>query len=295
MIAGTPRRRTLLALAGLAGLGALAWAAAPRQASRRLLALAMPSQLHPAPPPRTPRWPDPEITPTAPPLSLPPPGNAHRVYLDAGHGAPNNRGNTSCRCELEESFTSRTARAVADRLEATGAFEVQLSREGERPVDYRERVEAAQAWGAAAFVSLHSDVRGQPERHDNDCPVSLLAPGFSVLWSDEGDPALAGSRLSLARAAARRMEEAGFLAYDGGEYTGLYAPDAVQRGVFVDRHEPDKRIFVLRRPTMPAILVETHHALDPREVTRWEEPATLDAFATALAAALLDALEPGGP
>ena len=91
------------------------------------------------------------------------------------------------------------------------------------------------------------------------------------------------------------MEEAGFLAYDGGEYTGLYAPDAVQRGVFVDRHEPDKRIFVLRRPTMPAILVETHHALDPREVTRWEEPATLDAFATALAAALLDALEPGGP
>lgn len=296
VIAGTPRRRTLLSLAGLAGLGALAWAAAPRRASRRLLALASPSPLHPAPPPPRPaRWPDPELYLSAPALSLPPPSSPRRVYLDPGHGAPNNRGNTSCRCELEESFTSRTARAVADRLEATGAFEVRLSREGERAVDYRERVEAAQAWGAAAFVSLHSDVRGQPERHEGDCPVSLLAPGFSVLWSDEGDPALAGSRLSLARAVARRMEEAGFLAYGGGEYTGLYAPDAAQRGVFVDRHEPDKRIFVLRRPTMPAILVETHHALDPREVARWEEPATLDAFATALAAALLDTLEPGDP
>ena len=38
---------------------------------------------------------------------------------------------------------------------------------------------------------------------------------------------------------------------------------------------------------MPSILVETHNALDDREALRWEEPATRDALAHALAAALI--------
>ncbi|AKT36350.1 N-acetylmuramoyl-L-alanine amidase family protein [Chondromyces crocatus] len=228
-------------------------------------------------------------------MRLPAPGIARRVVLDAGHGASNNHGNTSCRCEAEESFTLTAARAVADRLESTGAFALRISRESDRAVEYRERVEEAETWGAEAFVSLHSDVRGQPERHVGGCPVSNLSPGFSVLWSDEGEPALSARRLALARAVAARMEEAGFLPYGGAEYTGLYEPDPVQRGVFVDRHEPTKRIFVLRQPTMPSVLVETHHALDPREVARWDEPSTLDAFAAALGAALLDTLEPEAP
>jgi N-acetylmuramoyl-L-alanine amidase len=94
------------------------------------------------------------------------------------------------------------------------------------------------------------------------------------------------------------MGEAGFLAYGGGAYVGIYAADEQAKGLFVDRHAPEQRIYVLRRAAMPSILVETHNALDPREAERWNDPETLDAFAAAGAAALGDALEltprPGG-
>lgn len=217
-----------------------------------------------------------------------------RVVIDPGHGAPDNRGNLSSFCVDEQDAMLDVAEALRDRLEATGRFEIRLSRERGALVDYGDRVADAAAWGADAFVSLHSDVRGHasewapaPSRR---CPITLEAPGFSVLYSDEGDASLTAARLALGRAVARRMEQAGFLAYGGASYAGLYAGDEI-RGVFVDRHAPEQRIFLLRRTPMPAVLIETHHALDPREAARWTRPETLDAFADAVAAALTDALD----
>ena len=179
--------------------------------------------------------------------------------------------------------------ALADRLEAGGHVAVRLTRDGSRPVEYAARLSEAAAWGADVFLSLHSDVRGHLDRWSpapgQDCPFALDAPGFAVLYSDEGDPALTGRRLALGRAVARRMGEAGFLAYGGAAYVGLYAPEEQAPGLFVDRHAPEQRIFVLRRAAMPSILVETHNALDPREADRWTDPETLDAFAAAVAAA----------
>lgn len=294
--------------AAIAGVAAASWSferrLRPHGAARRHGLRAAP----PAPG----GWPEPGAPLSPPEAVLPVDFGVRRVYVDAGHGAPGNTGNTSCFCVEEQEFTLVTARALADRLEATASFEVRLSREGERLVAYRDRVEEAAQWGAEAFLSLHSDVRGQPERTipppaasaapgapgdpgdpgdpERLCPLSLASPGFSVLWSDEGDASLVDRRRSLARATGRRMEETGLLPYGGAEYVGLYEPDTTQRGVFVDRHAPDKRIYVLRRTTMPAILIETHHALDPREAERWTEPRTLDAFAAAVAAALADTL-----
>jgi N-acetylmuramoyl-L-alanine amidase len=217
-----------------------------------------------------------------------------RVMIDPGHGAPGNRGNTSCFCVDEQDAMLDLGEALADRLEATGHIEARLSREGDRRVEYAERVEGAAAWGAEAFVSLHSDVRGRADRWSPEpgrsCPVARDAPGFAVLYSDEGEGELGAARLSLGRAVARRMTEAGFLPYGGAAYVGLYAPDAEVPAVFADRHAPEQRIFVLRRAPMPSILVETHNALDPREAARWAEPETVDAFAAAVAAAIADAL-----
>lgn len=215
-----------------------------------------------------------------------------RIYLDAGHGAPGNPGNHSCFCVAEQDFTRKAALELGKRLEETGAFEIKLSRENDEIVPYKDRVEAAEAWKAHAFISLHSDVRGRSERWapvpGMDCALSLASPGFSVLWSDEGDTALADRRHKLAGLVARQMKSTGFLAYLGGEYTGLYEMDVAEPGVFVDRHAPGQRIFVLRKPSMPAILIETHHALDPREAARWDDAETFGAFAAAIAFALID-------
>lgn len=213
------------------------------------------------------------------------------VYLDAGHGAADNSGNSSCFCVREQDFTYALADDVAATLEESGRFWVVGSRAGDRLVAYGARVDEAAKLQADVFVSLHSDVRGKKEAWSPEpaltCQRATDAPGFSVLYSDEGEAPLVSGRLALAERVAADMIEAGFLPYGGAEYAGLYE-GAQQPGVFVDRHEPKKRIFVLRRPTMPSIIVETHNALDPREASLWEDAGVRRSFALALGRAVLE-------
>ena len=214
-----------------------------------------------------------------------------RVYLDAGHGAKDNAGNTSSFCVEEQEFTRFLALEVADYLEATGHFRVALSRIATENVAYADRLADARRFKADVFVSLHSDVRGNgvgwSPRPGQSCLKNVDLPGFAVLYADDGPKPLVERRLELARDVSARMAEAGFLRYTG-EYVGLYENDTEDRAVFVDRHEESKRIFVLRRPPMPSIIVETHHALDPREAALWEEDDTRRAFSASLARALAD-------
>ncbi len=239
-------------------------------------------------------WPGPDAVLTVIPPHFPADFGVRKVVIDPGHGAAHNKGNTSCFCVEEERFTLGAAFALRDRLEATGHFEVKLSRENEASIEYQERLDEAERFGAEAFVSLHSDIRGKAERWSPEggasCPISLIAPGFTVLYSDEGDARLVDRSLSLARSVARRMLDAGLVAYGGASYQGLYEAVSASPGVFVDRHPREQRIFLLRQAAMPSVLIETHHALDPREATRWEEPETLDAFSAAVAGALVDLL-----
>lgn len=166
--------------------------------------------------------------------------------------------------------------------------DIQRTRPDAELVPYGKRLKAANKvdW----MVSLHSDSRAgdfwgiHPQ---TGCYQSRGGLGFSVLWSDEGNPDLVTARANLARAIARRMASVGFLPYSGIDYPGLYDADPVP-GVFVDRHAASKRIMLLRRPTVPSVIVETHQALDPGEAARWEEPATRAAFAGALGLALGD-------
>ncbi|WP_438027367.1 N-acetylmuramoyl-L-alanine amidase family protein [Sorangium sp. So ce233] len=285
------RRKLVLGLAGAAGVAALSRARSPDPPRHPAVRRALKLPIAPS------GWPFPGARVVAPAAVFPSGFGVRRIYLDPGHGAPGNAGNLSCFCVEEQDFTLSAAHALAERLNATGRFEARVGRTADRPLPYQERAEDADRWRAEAFISLHSDVRGRIETWSpapgRACPLSLAAPGFAVLWSDEGEPALCARRLALARAFARRMAEAGLMPYRGASYSGLYEPDAALPGVFVDRHPPGQRIFVLRRPSMPSVLIETHHALDAREAARWTEPATLDAFAAATAAALADALGGG--
>jgi len=218
-----------------------------------------------------------------------------RLLLDAGHGALDNAGNTSTYGVEEQEFTLDLAQDVRAELEATGWFEVRTSRAAGELTAYAARIDAARAMGADAFVSLHSDVRGAARSWSPlpglETRAALDAPGFSVLFSDEGEAGLVARRRTLAAAIADSMRGAGFFPYGGAEYEGLYAADAACAGSFVDRHEDRKRIFVLRRTSIPSVIVETHNALDPREAARWDESFTRRAFALSLARALVAAVD----
>ncbi len=259
----------------------------------------------PPPAPAPPAPPAAELEVPAPPPAWPEPGAALRILLapspkdralkvviDAGHGAPENLGNTSVRCEREADFTRRTQDGLLARLRGWAGLTLQAGRPTEALRSYTERIQAFDAWQADAVISLHSDTRagdGWSRSVETGCWQGYGAEGFAVLYSDEGASNRVEPRRRLARAVGRRMAEAGFLPYGGADYPGLYAPDDEVPGVFVDRHEDRKRIRMLRAPKVPLVIVETHQAVDPREVARWEEPQTLDAFAAAIHAAVVDA------
>ncbi|WP_224240892.1 N-acetylmuramoyl-L-alanine amidase family protein [Hyalangium gracile] len=239
-------------------------------------------------------WPAPGAPLKVQPLQAPKDFRKKRIYLDAGHGYRGNRGNSSVTCEDEADFTLRVAEELARRLEATGRFRVRLSHKAGQDVAYRARIADAEAWKADAFVSLHSDARGMATWWEGapgrQCLRQDATPGFSVLWADDTSEPMKVRRVTLARALARNMAQAGFLPYDGVDYVNLYAGDPEHPGVFVDRHEQGQRIMMLRRPKVPSVIIETHHALDFEEAARWKEARTLESFSAAVAQGLVDAL-----
>jgi len=268
------------------GVGSIATAGA-------IAALLLRGTASDAPSVATTGWPSPsfQLHPKAP--VFPDGFGMRRVYVDAGHGAEGNTGNLSAFCEDEQDFTLRAAIRLASRLESTGRFEARVSRK-DGAASYPERVRAAQEWGADAFVSVHSDVRGNAgvwsPRKGQTCPMADGGVGFAVLYSDEGSPELVEGRGRLARHVAVELASAGFVAYGGNEYGQVYAAAQDRDGVFVDRHAMDKRIFVLRRTSMPAVILETHNALHAVEALRWTEDETLEAMSAAIASALASAL-----
>lgn len=215
-----------------------------------------------------------------------------RVYVDAGHGTGANTGTRTAWCEDEADVTLDLALDLAARLEETGLFDVRVSRDAARGPSYAARLDDATAWEADALLSLHLDARGAAwpwsPRPDATCWRNEDIPGFSVLVADRGDEALVERRIGLARSLATRLAGAGFRPYDWG-YGDQYATDATT-GVYLDR----RVLFLLRRPTMPSVIVETHHGLDLEERARWQEDRTRAAFAAAVAQALVDVLRDGG-
>jgi len=237
----------------------------------------------------SPTWPGADAVLTPPTLSVPEGFGVRRVALDPGHGNPDNSGLESADCTPEEDFTRALGTHFRDALVATGHFEVLDLRDADPGAAYRARIDAAATWGAEVLISLHADSRGTAVPTSVEgrgtCPQNAAEPGFSVLFSDEGTEDQVAPRRSLARAVATRMSELGLPAYDGTDYRSAYDADTTP-GVFLDR----RGLFMLRRPTMPSIILETHHAWHPEEWARWQEESTRDAAALTLAQAIVDVL-----
>ncbi len=211
---------------------------------------------------------------------------AIRVFLDPGHGTGKNHGNRGARCQSEADEMLDLALDLESRLAQYGPFEILSARPDSERTGYSRRVARANAWDADVFLSLHSDARGSAWLWTPfpgwECIRNDADPGFSVLVSDEDRGPLTKERAKLADAVAKRMSQAGFGAFTSG-YGTLYDEGEVA-GTWLDR----RGLLMLRRPKMPSVIVETHNAYDLNEVRRWDEERTRDAFARAIAHAVLD-------
>lgn len=238
-----------------------------------------------APPPPAPVWPEPGAPLTEVDVPVHSLDRPIRVYLDPGHGHGTNSGNNGVRCQDEQDVTLELVEDLKLRLEGFGDFEVRTGRpEGSMP-SYTTRVTRANEWPADVLLSLHTDARGLITQWEPvpgwSCNWSDGREGFAILVSEEGDATLKQERADLAYAVSRQMAAAGFAPYDGLDYGELYA-FGDEPGSFLDR----RGLLMLRRPAMPSVIIEAHHAYDLEEVRRWDEGRTREAFARAVAAAL---------
>lgn len=78
------------------------------------------------------------------------------IVLDAGHGGQD-PGAISASGRYEKEITLNVAKAVAQRLRATGRYRVLLTRESDRFIRLSERVALARSKEADLFLSIHAD------------------------------------------------------------------------------------------------------------------------------------------
>lgn len=207
------------------------------------------------------------------------------VAIDPGHGTRRNTGAQTVLCESEASVMLAISKRVANHLDREKDIDVHLLRTSDEGPKYRTRIRRAAEADADVLLSFHGDYRGEPEtwkpNKKQTCERHPAETGFAVLYSDFGPKDAVRSRRRLARAIAREMRAAGFEAYSGADYGSQYEKDGA-RGVFKDR----RGLFMLRRPKMPSVIIETHHLLNLEEHRRWSDVKTQDEFASALERAL---------
>lgn len=152
---------------------------------------------------------------------------AIKIYIDQGHNPVNPNAGAEGNGLREQDITYTIGQALARLLRANSNFEVRLSRPeattqlgSSNATSLSARVNAANAWGADYFLSLHTNASAQT--------------------SASGSEALVYSTGSTAAGLARRI------LYWLNQITGLQNRGLVAR----------PGLYVLRRTRMPAVLIE---------------------------------------
>ena len=220
------------------------------------------------------------------------------IMLDPNHGKHDPGAIGPGRLQ-EKDVTLDVARRLRDRLLRHGAYQVLLTRNGDRALALDERVAFANEAGADLYVSVHV----------NALPDPTLAPVETFYFGVEADSAARalalagneGSTFSVAEfnAAIRRAGTAVKL-----QESRLLA-QSVQRAL-LERRELSRRpradwgarpapFAVLLHTEAPAILAEITALSNPAEEARLRTAAYRDAIADALEAGVLAYLRRSSP
>ena len=184
------------------------------------------------------------------------------VVLDAGHGGPIDTGALGANGLPEKEINLKVALATAELLEARGIATL-LTRIGDYPLPIPVRTEYAELAGATAVVSIH--------HYPPEAPASDL-PGVEIF-------------VQQSSAESQRL---GGLIYDStmaalGDFDVDWdrAPDA---GVLTVTNSRGTDAYgMVRRPSMPSVLVELGYIANDAEAELYRRPEYVPAAAGALA------------
>ena len=161
---------------------------------------------------------------------------AIKIYIDQGHNPQNPNAGAEGNGYREQDITYAVGQELASLLRRSGNYEVKLSRPtpstllgSSNTTSLRARVEGAEAFGADYFISIHTNASDNP--------------------AATGTEAYAYSRNSSALALAEDVVK------NISEITGLKNRGAKVR----------PSLYVLKKTSMPAILVELGFITNPRD------------------------------
>jgi len=161
---------------------------------------------------------------------------AIKIFIDQGHNPRNPNAGAEGNGYYEQDITYEVGILLAELLRADPNFEVRLSRGSPDEIlgtsvatSLKARTDAANAWGADFFISIHANA--------STIPTASGSEGFAYSRTSQGFP--------MGEQILRALNET----------TGL-----PNRGMQV---RPS--LFVLRRTSMPAVLIELGFITNPED------------------------------
>jgi N-acetylmuramoyl-L-alanine amidase len=177
----------------------------------------------------------PTATPAVPRTPTPPASSKRPlVFLDPGHGGSAIGAQNTSRRLQEKRITLDIAKRVERLLTARG-YPVRLSRTRDVAVSYQKRVQNAERWSAAVFVSIHINSAPSPD-------ITGAEVFYSSKVRNTPERVVASKRLgtSILNSLCRTLPT---------KSRGLKEGD----------------FYVIRETTMPAVLVESAFITNPKE------------------------------
>ena len=222
------------------------------------------------------------------------------VMIDAGHGGkdPGAQGHHGT---IEKEITLKAARILAKKLNQTGVVVAKLTRNDDRYLKLRERINVARRAQADLFISLHADAFHKPSA--KGMSVFSLSDSASdkeaaYIASQEnkadliGGPDLGGEDPLAANELLRMFQRESM-------NESAYLADAIVKQI-KDFPGGDKRghrfagFAVLKSPDIPSVLVEMGFLTNKTDEANLRRPAYIDKLTGRLTTAILNYFNQSG-
>jgi N-acetylmuramoyl-L-alanine amidase len=215
------------------------------------------------------------------------------VVIDPGHGGvdPGAIGSAV----LEKEVALRTGLALRDRLEATGRYRVIMTRDDDRFVELRDRLQIARQSRGELFVSLHADNLVSAPWVSGASVYTLSEPaanGAPALLAGKERPGEIVARVGLSSEENIAPENLIDLPPRDGNDQSIRLADLLVQELngatrMAKRRPVQGGFVVLRSPEIPSVLVELGYLSNPID----ERALANDAHIARLAAAVARAID----
>jgi N-acetylmuramoyl-L-alanine amidase len=216
------------------------------------------------------------------------------VVIDPGHGGRDPGAIGSTANILEKDVALRMGLALRDRLEATGRYQVAMTRDDDRFVRLHDRLEIARQSRGELFISLHADSLVSVPEVNGAAVYAPLEPAF-----DDGPARLASAENGAEILAGMDLADRDGIASE--MLLDLAQPTANERSITLAellvqelngatkmlRRRPAQAGFVvLQSPVMPSVLVEVGYLSNPADEKALADDAHIGRLVTAMARAV---------